>query len=182
MILLMGIPGSGKGTQGNLLAATRKYQVISTGELLRTYGSTEQHARMQAGEILGDEEVTALLDKALAGLEDQDRTILDGYPRRINQAEWLIEQSRAGRFHLDYVIYLMASPESVTQRLQARGRKDDHDGAIQARFIKYEQETMPILEFLRGQGVKIVEVNAEQPIEDVHQELLAIDFSQSRKE
>lgn len=173
MILLMGIAGSGKGTQGKLLGSTRGYHVISTGELLRTYGSEAQHERMHKGEILGDEEVTALLDKALQNLDTPDRVILDGYPRTVDQAKWLLSQTE--RFGINYVLHLLASREAVKDRLHARGRTDDHDAAIEARFNEYEQATLPILDFLREQGVEVVEVNGEQPIETVHEEIVSVD-------
>jgi adenylate kinase len=170
----MGIPGSGKGTQGKLFAEARGYIVISTGEILRKYGTPEQHARMQTGEILGDEEVTKLVDKSLSKSQDPNRIILDGYPRRVAQAQWLVDQSREGRFDLDCVVLLEASPQAVVDRLKARGRKDDNEESIKARFEEYEAETLPILEFLRGEGVKVVEVNAEQAIDQVHNELLEL--------
>ena len=175
MILLMGIPGSGKGTQGKLLSTIRGYHIISTGELLRNYGSAEQHARMKAGEILGDEEVTRLLDNALGLLENQNNTILDGYPRTIKQADWLIEPAAAGRFKIDYAIYLHASQQAVTERLLNRGRPDDTAEAVAARFKEYEQATLPILDHLKAKGIEVVEVNAEQPIEEVHKELIEND-------
>jgi adenylate kinase len=168
----MGIPGSGKGTQGRLLAEALGYTIISTGQLLRAHGTADQHARMQAGEILGDKEVTDLLDKSLAGLSDQNKVILDGYPRRVNQARWLIEESANGRFEIERVVLLVAAPEAVIARLKARGRKDDNDASIKARFKEYETETLPIVEFLRSQGVEIVEANAEKSVTEVHQGLL----------
>lgn len=181
MILLMGIAGSGKGTQGKLLGAILKHTVISTGELLRNYGSEEQHSRMHRGEILGDEEVTELLNKALNNLANPSNTILDGYPRRLSQARWLLSEENSKRFRLRYVLHLVASREAVNGRLKGRARADDNDAAIEARFNEYEQTTLPILEYYRNQGVKVIEVNGEQPIEDVHQELLNIDFSQRKK-
>lgn len=174
MILLMGIPGSGKGTQGKLFAEARGYTVISTGQLLRTYGTPEQHTRMQAGEILGDEEVTRIVDKSLTKVEDPNRVILDGYPRRVAQAQWLVDQSRQGRFSLDCVVLLVAAPEAVADRLIARNRKDDTEDSIKARFEEYEAETLPIVEFLREQGVKVAEINAEKSIEEVNAEFLKL--------
>ena len=181
MVLLMGIAGSGKGTQGKLLGAILKHTVISTGDLLRSYGSEEQHARMHKGEILGDDEVTELLDKALSSLDHPGDTILDGYPRTLSQAEWLVSEKNSNRFKVRYVLHLEASREAVKARLQGRARADDHDRAIEARFNDYERSTLPILEFYRKIGVRVIEVNAEQPIEDVHQELLAIDYTQRKK-
>jgi adenylate kinase len=172
MILLMGIAGSGKGTQGQLLAEKQSRQVLSTGDLLRAYGSDDQHARMLRGIILGDDEVTAMLDKALSDLPDQDRTIVDGYPRTIKQAEWLLDQTAEGRFKLEAVILLQASRQAVAERLRDRGRPDDHDSAIEARFAEYEQSTLPIIDHLERSGVPILKINGEQPVTAVHLEII----------
>lgn len=175
MILLMGIAGSGKGTQGKLLAQARGYHVLSTGDLLRSYGSEEQHARMHRGELISDEEVTDLLDQALSNLDDQNKTILDGYPRSVAQSKWLLAQAAAGRFEVQFVLHLEASREAVKARIQNRARADDHEKAIEARFNEYEQATVPILDYYRHHDIEVIEVNGEQPIETVHQEILAID-------
>ncbi len=172
MILLMGIAGSGKGTQAKLLADKDGFDVISTGELLRNYGSDEQHKRMQKGKILDDQEVTELLEKALEELSDQNNVILDGYPRRISQAKWLLDQQQAGRFKIDYVIHLIASEDAVTARLLERGRLDDNGAGISQRFKEYRQDTVPILNYLEQSGVKIKEVNAERAIDAVHTEIV----------
>lgn len=171
MILLMGIAGSGKGTQGALLSKTINYHIISTGELLRAYGSKDQHSRMLKGVILGDEEVTAMLDTALADLDNQNNVILDGYPRTITQADWLLEAAKTGRFKLSGVVLLEASKQAVKDRLKERGREDDHDTAIDARFTEYEQATLPIIEHLREAGVPIFRINGEQLVGQVQAEI-----------
>lgn len=170
----MGIAGSGKGTQGKLLAETRGYHILSTGELLRSYGSDEQHARMHRGELISDEEVTELLDRALNNLDDQNKTILDGYPRSVAQSKWLLAQAAAGRFDVQFVLHLEASREAVKARIQNRARADDHEAAIEARFKEYEQATVPILEYYRTHGIEVIEVDGERPIDVVHQDIIAI--------
>ena len=172
MIIFMGIAGSGKGTQSKLFAERDGYKVISTGELLRTYGSEEQQKRMLAGHILADEEVTALLDQALQEMPNQNKVLLDGYPRRISQADWLLQQQQAGRFELTGVLHLVASRETVKKRLEYRGRPDDHDRAIEERFDAYEKATLPILRHFADANVPIVEVDAERSIEDVHKDIV----------
>ncbi len=172
MMLLMGIAGSGKGTQSKLLAEKDGFHVISTGELLRQYGSDDQHARMLKGEILGDEEVTALLEQALGDLADQNNVILDGYPRRVSQAQWLLQQQEKGRFQISLVVHLMASKEAVKARLLDRARPDDHDDGIEQRFSEYERDTIPILDYLIAAGIAVKEVNAEQAVENVHTEIV----------
>lgn len=172
MIIFMGIAGSGKGTQSKLFADRDGYEVISTGELLRSYGSEEQQQRMLAGHILHDDEVTELLDKALSAMTDQNKVLLDGYPRRISQADWLLQQQGTGRFKLEGVLHLVATRSTVKQRLEYRGRPDDHDHAIEERFNAYEQATLPILEYFAKAKVPILEVDAEQSIEEVHEAVM----------
>lgn len=171
MILLMGIAGSGKGTQSKLLAEKDGFHVISTGELLRQFGSASQHERMKKGDMLGDEEVTLLLEQALIQTIDQNHVILDGYPRRISQAKWLYRHQQDGRFKIDGVIHLIASKEAVKARLLERGRQDDHGEGIDQRFKEYEHDTLPILEYFEEAGIKVKTINAERPIETVHQEI-----------
>lgn len=173
MIILMGLSGSGKGTQGALLAENKGLKVISTGELLRTYGSEEQHARMKTGIFLDDDEVTALLDTALNELADQNAVILDGYPRRISQADWLIEQEQKGRFKLDKVFELEISRAAVKARLLDRARPDDHDSAIEGRFNEYEKGTLPVMEHLREAGVPVTKINGEQDVAAVHEAIMS---------
>ncbi len=173
MILLMGIAGSGKGTQGKLLAEKAGYHVISTGDLLRNYGSEKQHARMQRGEILDDAEVTALLDQALQELPDADKVILDGYPRRISQADWLLDQQAKGKLNVSQVMHLVASPKAVKERLHARGRIDDYDEAIDERFREYERATLPILTHLAEANLPVVQIDAERSVEVVHNDIMS---------
>ncbi len=172
MILLMGIAGSGKGTQSKLLAEKDGYDLISTGDLLRNFGSDEQHSRMNNGEILGDDEVTELLEKALMQIKDQNNVILDGYPRRLTQAQWLLDQSNKGRFQVESVVHLVASKFAVKSRLLERARKDDHDSGIDQRFKDYEQDTVPIINFLIKSGVRLKEIDAEKSVEIVHNEIV----------
>lgn len=172
MIIFMGIAGSGKGTQSKLFAQRDGYEVVSTGELLRVNGSEEQKKRMRAGQILGDEEVIALLDEALNIKQDQNKVILDGFPRRISQANWLFEQQKAGRFTIEGVVHLVATRETVKERLEYRARTDDHDRAIEERFNIYEKATFPILQHFADADVHIAEIDAERPIEAVHADVM----------
>ena len=172
MILLMGIAGSGKGTQSKLLAEKDGFDLISTGELLRDYGSKEQHERMNNGEILGDEEVAKILEKVFEETQELNNVILDGFPRRLSQAEWLLGQAKTGRFEIDCVIHLTASKQAVKARLLERARNDDHEDGIEQRFNDFEKDTVPILEYLVKSGVKLKEINAERPVEVVHAEIV----------
>lgn len=172
MILLMGIAGSGKGTQGKMLADKYGMHLISMGDVVRMYVTGKQRDRMLAGGLLDDEEVIAIVDKVLNSISDKEEVILDGFPRTIPQAEWLLAQAKAGRLDLDMAIHLVASRQAVKDRLLQRARIDDKEAAIEARFDEYEKSTTPLIKWLEDNGVKVSNIDAEQPVEDVHNQII----------
>ena len=181
MILLMGIAGSGKGTQGKMLADTKKLHLVSMGDVVRMYVTGKQRERMLAGELLADKEIIAIVDQVLSSLADHEDVILDGFPRTVPQAEWLVEQCRAGRFDINAIFHLVASRQAVKERLLKRGRLDDVDEAINARFDEYAHSTMPVLKWLEDQGLDVVNVDAERPVEAVNGDLINYLDSKSSK-
>lgn len=173
MILLMGLPGSGKGTQGKMLADINGMHLFSTGDLSRMYVTGERRRRMLAGELLDDGEVIAMLDRALQSISDNDDCLLDGFPRTVSQAEWLVEQAESGRFDLNHVVYLEVSHDAVMSRLKARGRLDDTEQVIEARFKEYERSTRPVVEWLAKRGVPILQIDGERSTDVVHRDIVS---------
>lgn len=173
MILLMGIAGAGKGTQGKMLADARGFHLISMGEVLRMYVTGEQREKMLAGGLLDDQEIIKIVDQVLKSLPDDEEVLMDGFPRSIPQAEWLLEQVKQGRFQLRAAFHLVASKEAVKQRLIKRARIDDVEGAIEKRFEEYERSTAPLLEWYKEHGVNVTEINAERPPEAVNTDIVS---------
>ena len=173
MILLMGIAGSGKGTQAQLLAEKKGYHIVTMGDVVRARVSDEQRARMLRGDLVTDDEIIQLLDEELRALPDQDNVLLDGFPRSIPQAEWLLEQAKSGRVRIQDVIHLVASREAVKARLLDRARADDNDAAIEKRFDEYQKSTSPILDWLSAHGVPVISINAEQAVEAVTADIIS---------
>lgn len=171
MILLMGIAGSGKGTQGKMLADNNGFHLIAMGDVIREYATDKQRERMMAGGLLDDQEVIAMIDKMLLSLPQDEEVILDGFPRTIPQAEWLIGQVKAGRFQLNHAIHLVASREAVKERLLGRARADDNDAAIEERFNEYERSTAPILDWLANNGIEVENIDAIRSVEDVYADI-----------
>jgi adenylate kinase len=169
----MGIAGSGKGTQGKMLADQHGYHLVSMGEVLRMYVTGEQRQRMLAGELLDDQEIIKIVDKVLLSLADEEQVVLDGFPRTISQAEWLLEQIRQDRFELQHVFHLVASREAVKKRLMNRGRIDDTEKAIEERFNEYERSTAPLLEWLNEHGFPVLNINAERSVDEVNSDVVA---------
>ncbi len=172
MILLMGIAGSGKGTQGKMLADQHGLHLISMGDVLRMYVTGKKREQMLAGALLDDQEIIDIVERVLLSLRDKEQVLLDGFPRTIPQAKWLFEQARARHFKLDKAFHLQASREAVKERLLGRGRIDDKHKAIEARFDEYERSTAPLLKWLADNGVKVVNINAERTVEQVNNDLV----------
>lgn len=169
----MGLPGSGKGTQGKMLADEHGLHLISMGELVRMYVTGERRKRMLAGELLDDSEIIAMLDRVLTTMEDDDDCVLDGFPRTIPQAEWLLAQAKTGRFDVDTVLYLQVSNESVVRRLKTRGRLDDKESVIAARLKEYDRLTQPVVNWFAKQGVPILEIDGEGATDAVNRDIVA---------
>ena len=173
MILIMGLPGSGKGTQGKMLADEQGLHLVSMGDLVRMYVTGERRQQMLAGALLDDNEIISMIDGVLAAFNDGADCVLDGFPRTVPQAEWLMEQVKAKRFKISSIIYLTASHEAVTSRLKARGRLDDKEAVIFERFKEYERLTQPLVEWFENQGVKVLRINAERSPNLVNRDIVS---------
>jgi adenylate kinase len=155
-----------------MLADARGFHLISMGDIVRMYITGKQRERMLAGELLDDDEIIRIVDQVLTMLPNGAEVLLDGFPRTIPQAEWLLEQVKAGRFPLKTAFHLVASREAVKRRLMTRGRVDDKEEAIEARFDEYERSTTPLLSWLSEHGVDVVNVNAERSVQEVNGDLV----------
>ncbi len=173
MIILMGVAGAGKSMQGRLLADEHGYAWISTGEILRVLITGKRRQEMLEGKLLSDWEVIEILDKILDLINVKDEFVLDGFPRTVAQADWLLEQVARERFQLSAVINLSANEDEVRSRLLQRGRQDDTETAIAERFAEYRSVTLPILEHFEEEGVPVVTIDAGQSPDKVHDDITA---------
>ncbi|MBX3166807.1 MAG: adenylate kinase [Candidatus Eremiobacteraeota bacterium] len=146
-MILVGPPGSGKGTQAKLIHQFFKAPHISTGDLLRqevkqgTELGKQAQVYMQAGQLVPDEIMLKMVDNKLAG---EESFILDGFPRSKAQAEHLDETlARLGK-PLTAVANLMVDDEIVVKRLKERGRQDDTEEIIRERLKVYHEQTEPV--------------------------------------
>ena len=206
-IVLVGPPASGKGTQAAFLSQKLNVPSISTGDLLRAEVKQQSELglsiaqTMQAGELVDDETVVAVLKQRLSQDDTQNGFILDGFPRTVNQAKLL---AQAG-VTIDTVVEIDVSDNMVKTRITGRrvhpgsGRtyhevynppkvagKDDVTGepliqraddtlkVITERLKTYHEQTAPVLDFYRNLEPKInmVSVNGALGIENIQQTLL----------
>ena len=172
MIILMGVAGAGKSMQGKMLADEHGYAWISTGEILRVLVTGKRRQEMLEGKLLSDEEMINLMDKVLELIDTRQEFVLDGFPRTVPQADWLLEQVHKGRFELSAVVHLTASEEVVRGRLLERGRQDDTEEAIAKRFNEYHNSTMPIIDHFKKEQANVCDIDASQPPREVHDAIL----------
>lgn len=171
MIIFMGVAGSGKSMQGRLLADDHALPWLSTGEFLRMLISGEKRKYMLEGHLLDDADIIALVQKIFTVVDIQQEFVLDGFPRTSAQADWLLGQMRYGQLSVTAVVHLRASEEVVKSRLLSRGRLDDNEAAIHARFKEYQNMILPILDQFKSAGVPVIDVDGERPAEDVHESI-----------
>jgi adenylate kinase len=165
ILVLMGPPGAGKGTQAEVLAARLGVPAISTGDLFRSHvaGGTELGRTAQryldAGEYVPDEVTNAMVLERLAADDTRPGFLLDGYPRTLDQVavldDLLAEQDR----RLDAVVVLAADPDELVQRLVRRAelehRTDDTEDVIRRRQEVYAEETIPAIDVYDARGLVI---------------------------
>jgi adenylate kinase len=162
-ILLLGPPGSGKGTQGKLLAERLGVPAISTGDILRQAvkdGSPlgrQAQAIMAKGELVPDDVIVGLIRDRIARPDARPGFILDGFPRTVPQAEALGSMLSGNGDGVSAVLNFSV-PESelverMLQRARAEGREDDRPETIQERLRVYREKTEPLIGYYRKQNV-----------------------------
>jgi len=158
-IVLLGAPGSGKGTQSEKLVAEFGVPQISTGDLLRSAVANQTQlgrkakAAMDAGELVSDDIVVGMMRERLTQDDTANGFILDGFPRSLAQAKALDELlDELGR-PLQGVVHIKVDHEEIVQRLMARGRSDDNEDTIRKRLNVYQEQTQPLVAFYEDKGL-----------------------------
>lgn len=135
LLILLGPPGAGKGTQGSMLAEALGVPKIATGDILRealrkgTPLGQKARSFMDAGELVPDEVILGLVRDALSDESAADGAIFDGFPRNVSQAESLDELLREMGRKLDAVVALEVDNETIVERMSGR-RTDPSTGEV----------------------------------------------------
>ena len=171
MIILFGLAGSGKGTQGKALSEIFGWRWLSVGEAIRQAGGYEEI--INQGGLIPDEDVIKLMNKQIEKAEDEGfDIILDGYPRNRTQAEYIVANMAD---KLDGAIILEVPKEELYNRLALRGRDDDKEKAsIDRRFEIFEQNIYSILPLLEAKNIPIERVDGVGKIEAVTERLVKV--------
>jgi adenylate kinase len=155
-IVLLGPPGSGKGTQAERLR-DRGWVTLSTGELLREARSQESELGRKAseymdrGDLVPDELIVALIDDELEGRGDES-IVLDGFPRTVAQADGLSGTLESRGRELDAVVLIDVPDDVVAQRISGRGRADDAPETLRERLKVYHHDTEPLIAYYDERG------------------------------
>ena len=162
-IVIFGAPGSGKGTYSARLVDTFKLDHISTGDVLRAeikngteLGKTAQ-GYIDNGQLIPDELMIGILANVYDSFKGSKGVIFDGFPRTIAQAEALKTMLEERGEKISAMINLEVSEDILMARLLRRatleGRADDNEETIKKRFAVYHNQTVPLIEWFKGQGV-----------------------------
>jgi adenylate kinase len=162
-VLLIGPPGSGKGTQGERLAQRLEIEHIAAGDLLREEVKAQTPLGRQVadmidrGDLVPDEIIIGLVLPKVVEAARSGGYLLDGFPRSVDQAveaRKLADQSGAGP---DAVVYLDVSREELTRRIlrraQEQGRADDNERTVANRLQVFDEATRPLIDYYRERGL-----------------------------
>tara|TARA_Y100000817_G_scaffold223808_1_gene176854 strand:- start:963 stop:1544 length:582 start_codon:yes stop_codon:yes gene_type:complete len=182
VLIFLGPPGSGKGTQAQILTDNLNLNHLSVGDLLREniLNNTElgklASNYVKSGELVPDELIIDLMDSYITNIKnktDNSGIILDGFPRTINQAIALENKIKQLNVSIKAVINLDIPDQKILNRLAARGREDDKPELIKNRLKVYRNQTEPLLEFYSERSL-LETINGDQSETDVSSAIINV--------
>lgn len=166
----MGLAGSGKSTQGRKLAEATGRVWLSAGQILRETGEYDEI--LKQGKLVDDMLTVKLMAEEMARVVRSGKdAILDGFPRDVEQAEWIAENIAQV---IKIVVRIDVPKEELMRRLMIRGRADDTKEAIEERFRITEQNIYSVCEILAAKGIKIVDIDGTGTPEEVFARLNSV--------
>jgi adenylate kinase len=182
-IVLLGPPGSGKGTQATMLVEQLGLPHISTGALLRNAANRGTELGLQAkaitdkGELVPDDIMSDMIEERLSRDDVIKGFILDGYPRNVAQAKSLDVMLERLNMPADEAIHIDIDPETVIKRIAKRakeeGRTDDAVETVKNRMRVYAEQTAPVADYYEERGL-LTRVLGNGPKEEILQRILSV--------
>lgn len=172
-IILIGIQGAGKSTQGNLLSEKLKVPYLSTGHIFRDMAKEKSpegryiKETINAGFLIPDHKTYMIVTEYLQRSEYKEGYILDGFPRTLKQAEEFEEG-------IDAVVYLEVSDKEALWRISGREEERDDETlkAIRKRIELFHEHTRPVLDYYHHKGL-LIRIDGEQTIEAINKEIVS---------
>lgn len=163
MIILFGPAGSGKSTQGKLLAKRFGWKWLSVGQVIRDTGIYDEITKQ--GKLVDDDIVIELMRKEMERADEEGmNVILDGYPRDVRQAKWMAKNIAE---QIDGAIIFEVPEKELLARIEVRGRNDDTPEVVRERFKIFWDNIDEILPILRGVGVRVVKMDGVGSFDEV---------------
>lgn len=179
LVIFLGPPGAGKGTQAATISKEKNLAHISTGDMLREHVSNETELGKTAktlldeGKLVPDSLVIEMLQERLLSKDCNNGAILDGFPRTIAQAESLNKIS--DEFKISKVIVFEADRDELIKRILNRGetsgRSDDTEESVSVRLEVYEKDTAPLIEYYEQKNL-VAKINAVGEVENIYNSIL----------
>lgn len=182
-LVLLGAPGSGKGTQAKLLKNEFNIPHISTGDLLRAAVAAKTDLGLAAkivmdkGQLVSDEIVLGMLKERLAQDDAKSGFILDGFPRNLVQADMLDKLLVEINMPAQHAVLIEVNPDEVVERIAKRaeieGRTDDTEEIVRDRIEIYENQTAPVIDHYKNHEI-LSEVLGTGGIDEVQHRILSV--------
>lgn len=168
MIIFFGPAGAGKSMQGQILSARQGWRWLSAGQILRDTHDAELTQLMHEGKLVPHETITRIMGEVISKAGDIDQVILDGFPRELEQAEWLVESKTDHGREIGLVVVLEVPRAELLKRLEIRGRIDDTPEAIDQRLQIYRKEMYPILGLFTERHIPVVHIDGVGTVGEIH--------------
>lgn len=171
MIMIYGPAGSGKSTQGRILADKFGWKWLSAGQIIRDSGKFNEFTA--AGKMIDENVLVDLISGEVKKARDSGfEVIFDGQPGSVEQVELLKESGLLDE--VKAVILIKVDEDELLKRLAGRGRDDDNEKVWQEKIAYFEQKIYTFIEAMKNKGLMVVEVDGNGSIDEVTEKMSEI--------
>jgi len=179
LLVLLGVQGSGKGTQAKLLAEKLNYQIFETGAECRKIAKLdtplgrEIKETINSGKLVSSVHIRKLIKEFLSK-NTEPSIIFDGFPRNFEQLPTFLDIINEYNLNTKAIVFELSKEKSIERllkRAEIENREDDTQEIIEKRISIFYNDTLPVIEKIK-ENYEVIEINADQSIENIHEELI----------